>query len=310
MKKGTLMTLIVVATVGLAIWFAANLMKQAPKLLMRHFQVADLGLVFDGAPADTLKPYDVFVYGHTGLYEKTVSELVAKGENGYRYYQVLTMPLTSWVGGDNVWFNWLDPTIRGWDAVLTDTLGTEVVFGAFGFPAIIDWSEIGPERYLQIVEQQMEAKGACKNLHLDQFWFEPDEWMIDKTLGPDFSALDETKFAAWRQNITGYLLAIRKAAAAQDGIVLTNGDRSAPMPIFIENAHWVHMWPWQSSVDLWRKHRQNVLSVDPGQYEDSLIVVWLKHGGTISVTGEGFSDDQRFYERAAKSRELGVLVKQ
>jgi hypothetical protein len=304
------MTLVIASTVGLAIWFAANLMKQPPKLLMRHFQVADLGMVFDGAPADTLKPYDVFVYGHTGLYEKTVSDLVAKGENGYRYYQVLTMPLSEWIGGDNVWFNWLDITIRGWDAILTDTLGTEVVFGAFGNPAIIDWSELGPDRYSQIIDQQMATKGACKNMHLDQFWFEPADWMIDKDLGPAFSAVDPKKAELWKRNITNYLLSLRKVISAQNGLVLTNGDRSAPQPMFIENAHWVHMWPWQSSVDLWRKHRQNVLSVDPGQYEDSLIVVWLKHGGTISMTGEGFSDDQRFYERASKSRELGMLVKQ
>jgi len=299
-----------ITTVLLAFFGAWFFSKPSPKLLMRDFQVPDLGLVFDGAPVDTLEPYDVFVYGHTGLYEKTVGQMVEAGNPGSRYYNALTLPLPDWVGGNDLWFNWISGTVRDWDAVLTDTLGTELVFGAFGFPSIYDWSELGPERYSQIIDQQIAFKGACVNLFLDQFWLQPAEWMMDEVLGPSFGAVDQKKLAPWETNITNYLLALRKALATRGGVVLVNGDRGAPQPMFIENAHWVHMWPWQSSVDLWRKHRQNVLSVDPGQYEDSLIVVWLKHGGTISMTGEGFSDDQRFYERASKSRELGMLVKQ
>lgn len=308
MTKGKLAALFTALVLsGAAIfWWAA---KPPPKLLMRDFQVPDLGRVFDGAPVDTLEPYDVFVYGHTGLYEKTVGQMVDAGNPGYRYYNMLTLPLPSWVGGDNVWFNWLNATVRDWDAVLTDTLGAELVFIAFGFPSIYDWSEIGPERYSQIIDQQLAFKGACVNLFLDQFWLQPADWMMDEVLGPGLGAVDQKKLPLWETNITNYLMALRKTVAARGGLVLVNGDRGAPQPMFIENAQWVHMWPWQSSVDLWRKHRQNVLSVDSGGYEDSLLVAWLKYGGTISLTGESWATDQSFYLRADKSRKAGMLVK-
>jgi hypothetical protein len=90
---------------------------------------------------------------------------------------------------------------------------------------------------------------------------------------------------------------------------MINGDNYAPEPQFYENANTDPQHTWAQLVDMWRKNRHNVLAVDPGAWEDSLITVWLKYGGTISLTGEGYAYDQKFYMRADKSREIGSLVK-
>lgn len=257
-----------------------------------------------------VEPLDAFTYGHTGLYE-TGFRLLAKDRDAFRYYNVLTTPLPQWVGGDDKWFNWADSAIvKKWKAVLVDTAtGVPARFQYFGGPCFYDWSKIGAERAALIVEMQFRFANGAPSLFADQLWLTPREWMFDPQGPGVYDVLSEHGLQLWEQNILRYLELARARAGSLGGYVLANGDPNAPMPINIENAQWEWYWgPWQGVVALWRQNPKNILSVDPGRHEDSLLVAWMKYGGTISFTGDNFEQSQPFYLWAQECRKQGKFV--
>jgi hypothetical protein len=276
---------------------------------MRHLEVEDLEVIADGGSPAELEPLDVFVYGHTGTYEDAVSGLVQAGNPGFRYYNVLTLPRPEWVGGDDTWLNWIDAKVRTeWNAVLVDTLGRKVLFSALGNPSLIDWSKIDAGHQQEIADTQVRLSRACTHMFIDQYWLAPADWM-DAPDGGSIEHLAPGTAEAWKLNISNYLTLVREGVNDRaGGIVLVNGERQSTMPVFLENSHWVHIWPWEQSVELWRGHRRNVLSVDPGNFETVLLKAWIDYGGMISLTQDSFEQVQPFYERAVRCRKAGKVV--
>jgi hypothetical protein len=279
---------------------------------MQHFEVRDLEAVGEAGPLEVLEPYDLFVYGHTGAYEDAYNRLLKDGKHSYRYFNCLTLPLEEWIGGGNPWFDWIDSVaVRRWHAVLTDTLGREARFIAFGKPRLFDWTVISSARADTLIRKQMELSGSLtRNLFLDQLWLVPAEWMFDPASGVTLGGcLTPAEMATWETNVGSYVKLARMQVQTRNGIVLFNGGTGAPTPTFFENSQWSWYWgPWESVVNRWRSDPRNVLSIDPGIDETRLLDTWIKYGGIISVTGDNREQVKPFYERAARCRKAGKVV--
>lgn len=249
-----------------------------PPKLMRFLSIEDVAV-----PVKYLEPLDAFVYNHIGYHEIECHTLQKGGLDGYRYFNVLTAPLPEWVDPSAPWFHWVDSVIvREWDAVIDSTR-----FIAFGNPLILDWTKITPSRGEQMAYRQL-ALIRDANVYLDQFWYEPADWMCNPIVPLPDSAL-------WRANISYYLDFIR---LAHDGIVLVNGDDSVPPPILLENAD----WSWEKSVKLWRLDYRNVLMVDyTSVMVDQAIQVWVEGPGALAFSGSR-AETQAAYDRAEAVR--------
>lgn len=277
-----------------------------PMLLLRELQVRDLARVAEGEPTSVLGPAELFRYGHEGIHEDIVFAIVKDGDRVHRYFNVLTTPLPEWVNRGSVWFDYAWKTIHlRWGAVVRDSLGVKARFQYYGQPFVFDWSVITPARSDSIIAVQMACLGAAQDAFADQFWVTPKSWFFPPG-SKAYGDITPAEAQAWKTNVLYYAQAFRKAVAAKGGTVILNGDPDAPPPIFIENAQWTWYWgPWKSTVERWKRHPGNVLSVDAGgPYVDTLLATWLgRKAGTVCVDGS-VAETQTFYDRAEASRSL------
>lgn len=300
MNKSVWIGLGAALALSFGVWMWSTKPTQPSRLLMRHFEVPDLLQISQGRPLSILEPYEAFVYGHPGMQEPIMNQMVSAGNMGYRYFNVLELPYSGWVGRGNRWFDFVDSlVVAQWGAVLSDSVGVPIRFAFYQGAYLFDWSEIDSLRALQLIDKQLALRGTAKSVFLDQYWQKLEYWMAG-TSGPPLSAVKISVQDQWSRNIATYLRLIRSKVGKD--FVITNGDRTTPPPVYLENSNWIHQWPWKESVSLWRKHPKSVLSVDVGtRYEDSLLVAWKQSGGTIAVTGT-LAETQSFYTRADQAR--------
>lgn len=303
--KKIVMLVLVLGAAVFGLYLTARVKEPAPASgradwLIRHLTVSDFDAYKIGAAE--IEPADAIVYNQW-FHDAEIETLATQGVEGWRYYNVLTAPLPDWVGGGNPWFDWADSTIvRSWGAVVKDTTGTPALFSAFGNPLIFDWSELDGKRTELIIQKQLELLDPCKSIFLDQYWLEPSDWMF-KQGHPGMDVLADSDCVTWKTNVTFYLDGIRQGLEKQGGnLVIVNGERGAPPPVFLENSQSHPSENWGLSVKRWLEHPENVLSVDPvWPWPESLLVHYKLSGGMVSVTG-GLVETQKFYEAAEKAR--------
>jgi hypothetical protein len=297
--------------------------------ILRHFEIADMATIAGGG---SFGDYDAFVYGHYGVHEEVVANLLAQGKMVFRYFEIMTFGVAGW---SDPWFDFWKGVIQP-AASLLNPSGDPAVFrfppGCEDRP-FVDWSKITDVMRLQIAEKMFQLAGPGATLFLDQAWFEEAPYFFFSEPGTvggcgpcaycaSYASIPASKWPDFQASIKAFYELVDAMAANRGLWVLKNGEfrknigsppDTVPRPVMFENAATTLLVPvphFQNCVTLWKEDPRNLLSIDiPDPVTLPLMISEFdQNGGWISFTGAapGSAELEDAYTQASAVKQSHV----
>jgi hypothetical protein len=188
-----------------------------------------------------------------------------------RYYNVLTKPVDLWHAPFAEFVRRYVPAVPN------------VRFPWFGNPEVWDWSRIGEDLQLQILEWMVGSGFPASRFFLDQHWKRPADWMFDAPVQIDGDA--------WERNITDCFEPLISPIA--------NGDQTHNSTRYLENSQAV---PEPGRSELWRLNPQNVLSFNVDRCAFETYEPYFAQPGWMAFTCDYPQNDDNVYAIVGQRR--------
>lgn len=302
--------------------------------ILRPFEIVDLDNIRAGSVS--YGDYDAFVYGHVDTNNDVVQTLVnVSGKRCLTYFEVMCFPPASF---HNSWFDWWRTNFQTPGTIIAAGLtNSSSAPGVFRFPPacedrqFVDWSLLTAGHRLTIAEKMFSyADVRASGLFLDQAWMHesPSFFFSDPGSGgacgscaycATYASISPAKWPLWQASMSAFYTLVDQMAADRGLYNLKNGEhrtigtppQTPPRPIEYENSATNGLEgadPLTNSINGWREHPQNLLSIDVPDNASlaTVLSAFEQYGGWVGFTGASAAnaDVQSAYAQAASIRAM------